>query len=240
MSQDKASLSPIWHSPGWITAIVGLVGSFLTVPDRIGSYLTQSQQIEGAKQQQELELVTKTMEQVGPERIFILRYIAATNDDMKAVEWATAEVSNLDKVSDKQLEVEQDVLKLSALNGDELVKARSDLASKSAELSKLEKLAGLTSSESTGESRVEQMSRLQTEGISAVLERDYDAALLSYNLAYKLWPVFRNVDEIRSGLRRLGKNGEPSDEAWREFENSIRRLDLRGVPSNLVSRLGRD
>ncbi len=90
---------PIWHSPPWITAIVGLVGTFLTVPDIVGNYFQQKQEIEiletknqGARQEQELGLVKETLSQKGSERIFLLRYISATADDDDARNWAKVEV----------------------------------------------------------------------------------------------------------------------------------------------------
>lgn len=83
---------PIWHSPPWITAIVGLVGTFLTVPQYVGDYLQQQQTIDGARQAQELELVRETLLQKGTERVFLLRYIAATSDDDQARDWAADEV----------------------------------------------------------------------------------------------------------------------------------------------------
>ena len=90
---------PIWHSPPWITAIVGLVGTFLTVPDIVGNYFQQKQEIEiletknqGARQEQELGLVKATLAQQGTERVFLLRYISATADDDDARNWAKDEV----------------------------------------------------------------------------------------------------------------------------------------------------
>lgn len=32
---------PIWHSPVWLTAIVGVISAFFTIPDVIGNYLTK-------------------------------------------------------------------------------------------------------------------------------------------------------------------------------------------------------
>lgn len=91
---------PIWHNPPWITAIVGLIGTFLTVPQHVGDYLHQKQEIkiletqnQGERQTQELGLIKEILKQKGTERIFLLRYISATADDPDAKIWATEEVS---------------------------------------------------------------------------------------------------------------------------------------------------
>lgn len=95
---------PIWHSPPWITAIVGLIGTFLTVPEILGNYFQQQQEINiletknlGARQEQELLLVKETLNQKGTERIFLLRYLSATADDDEARNWAESEVERFVK-----------------------------------------------------------------------------------------------------------------------------------------------
>lgn len=116
-NEDQGKLSaPIWHSPVWITAIVGLISAFLTIPDIIGNYLTKQQDIELAKEKteearlgnveskldQEFKVVNSTLAQQGAERVFLLRYLAATLDDGDAKEWARGEVSRLDKLAELQ------------------------------------------------------------------------------------------------------------------------------------------
>lgn len=112
---------PIWHNPGWITAIVGLVSAFLTLPDVVGSYLTKQQDIELAKQEteaarlgnldskqdQEFKVIQNTLAQQGPERVFVLRYLAHTLDDQNARLWAEKEVSRLDDLSARQEELDK-------------------------------------------------------------------------------------------------------------------------------------
>lgn len=111
---------PIWHSPLWITAIIGLVSAFLTVPEIIGNYLTKQQDIklaekkaeeiqinnEQSKQEQKFKIVNNTLAQQGSERIFILRYLAHTLDDPDAKKWAELEVERLDDLSSKQEELD--------------------------------------------------------------------------------------------------------------------------------------
>lgn len=104
---------PIWHSPGWITAIVGVVSAFLTIPEVVGDYLSKQQDIELAKQEViaksvsnesdkqtlEFRIVNNTLSQQGAERIFVLRYLAKTLDDEDARTWANEEVDRLDKLA---------------------------------------------------------------------------------------------------------------------------------------------
>jgi hypothetical protein len=46
---------------------------------------------------------------------------------------------------------------------------------------------------------VAKMDKLQTRRISALLNQNLTEALAAYDEAYALWPIFRNVDEIRTG-----------------------------------------
>ena len=105
---------PIWHSPAWITAIVGLVAAFLTVPEKVANYFQQQQDIErlkienqSSKQDKEFEVARNTLAQQGRERVFLLRYLAATHDDVDTKAWAEAEVTRLDDIIRMQKEVEQ-------------------------------------------------------------------------------------------------------------------------------------
>lgn len=112
---------PIWHSPAWIAAIVGLVSAFLTVPEVVGDYLTKQQDIELAKenteavrlgnieskQEQEFQIVNSTLAQQGTERVFVLRYLASTLDDKDAKAWAEKEVERLDDLASLQEALEK-------------------------------------------------------------------------------------------------------------------------------------
>ena len=107
---DSSQPAPIWTKPAWITAIVGLISVFLTVPGVFGEYLAKRQDLELAKvkimaeqirnkeSQQEIEfkIVHNTLAQQGPERIFLLRFLASTVDDPDTKKWAATEVKRLD------------------------------------------------------------------------------------------------------------------------------------------------
>ncbi|WP_089727778.1 hypothetical protein [Candidatus Thiosymbion oneisti] len=132
----NASDEAIWKKPAWITAIVGLISVFLTVPEIIGNYLAKQQDIEIAKentralklknteskQDQEFEIVNNILARQGTERVFALRYLAATLDDPDAKAWATKEVERLDKLAGSQ---------------EELSKAKQELERKEKELQAL-------------------------------------------------------------------------------------------------------
>ena len=113
-SSDKAEAPPVWHRPAWITAMVGLVSAFLTIPDVVGDYLAKEQEIEatrieneGSVQGQALELVQNTLSQQGDERIFMLRFFAATLQDPQAKAWAEGEVARLDELARLQGELDR-------------------------------------------------------------------------------------------------------------------------------------
>lgn len=115
---------PVWYRPAWVTAMVALVSAFLTVPDVIGDYYAKEQDIEIAKQQveaarlgnlqskqsAEFDVVQNTLSKQGDERIFILRYFAATLDDPEARGWAEAEVIRLDRLVALQGQLERERL----------------------------------------------------------------------------------------------------------------------------------
>lgn len=98
---------PIWRSPGWVTALVGLITAILTIPEIVGNYYTKQQEANESKQDSEFRIVSNTLSQQGTERIFVLRYLAATLDDKDAKEWAKGEVHRLEVVAT----VQEDVLK---------------------------------------------------------------------------------------------------------------------------------
>jgi len=104
---------PVWKQPAWITAIAGIVSAFLTIPQVVGDYYSKQQDIElamvkteeariinaASKQKMEFEVITNTLKEQGPERIFILRYLSATLDDEDAQRWAANEVERLNELA---------------------------------------------------------------------------------------------------------------------------------------------
>ena len=93
---------PIWKSPGWITALVGLVTAILTIPEIVGNYYTSKQEVSESKQDSEFRIVSNTLAQQGIERVFVLRYLAATLDDKDAKAWAADEVKSLDELAARE------------------------------------------------------------------------------------------------------------------------------------------
>ncbi len=114
------SVAKAWMNPAWITAIVGLLSLFLTVPEVVSTYLTNQQKIElakveydraqienvGLQEEQEFRIVSDTLAHQGPERIFVLRYLAATIDDPDARAWAANEVTRVEEITKKQEQFE--------------------------------------------------------------------------------------------------------------------------------------
>lgn len=108
-NKKNETRNPIWHSPAWITAIVGLVSVFFTVPDIVGSYLSKQQDIELAQRNVELaEIKNRDLEKTNhfknlltvlqqrPEnREMVLRFIAATSDSLSVRSWADDELKLL-------------------------------------------------------------------------------------------------------------------------------------------------
>ena len=173
-----AANKPFWHNPAWITAMVGLVSVFLTVPGVVGNYLTKKQDIDlakekrraaelentASKQDQEFKIVENTLSLQGKERVFLLRYLAATLDDEDAKSWARQEVIRLDDIASRQealdkerADYESKRKELIELEDDndtrhdtlvgELERLRVNLEEKNAEISKLEQEAGLVETE---------------------------------------------------------------------------------------------
>jgi hypothetical protein len=87
----------------------------------------------------------------------------------------------------------------------------------------------------TATDRVAMMDKLQTQGIRALLDRDLPAARAAYDLAYQLWPTFRDVDEIRTLLRKA--TPPRSAQEWKNLYRQIRGFDLRGVSKEIRDRL---
>ncbi len=149
---------PVWYRPAWITAMVGLVSAFLTVPGVVGDYLAKQQDIEiarqkveavrlgnlEAKQSQEFAVVQNTLGQQGEERIFMLRYFAATLDDPEAKHWAEAEVDRLDRLATLRGEVDRQRLAITEKEAEIARLASASARSKelSAELAELRTALG--------------------------------------------------------------------------------------------------
>lgn len=154
---------PVWKKPGWITAIVALISAFLTIPGIVGDYLSRKQDIELAREktasvnlENQFSIVQQTLAQQGEERIFVLRYMAATLDDTEAKAWAKVEVGRLDDLAKarqdrnravRELSVKQGQLDL--VSGDntdlkaEIQKLGIDLEEKNSEVEDLRSKAGL-------------------------------------------------------------------------------------------------
>jgi hypothetical protein len=139
---------PIWHNPVWVTAIVGLVGAFLTIPEQVGNILINGQEVEkirvqniGLKQSQELSLVKETLGQLGTERIFLLRYLSETADDKDAKTWANKEVIRLEtlavKIGQKESIRQRAETIATQLENTNSKKLKDDFENSSAELRKI-------------------------------------------------------------------------------------------------------
>lgn len=137
---------PVWYRPEWITAIVGVISAFLTVPDVVGNYLAKEQDIKIAeqevkaaqlanqqsKQSNEFQIIQNSLNQQGEERIFMLRYFAATLDDPEAKSWAQAEVGRFDKLIEARKQLDEQRL--------EIEKTRRELLRKEAEATNTQEL----------------------------------------------------------------------------------------------------
>ena len=88
-------------------------------------------------------------------------------------------------------------------------------------------------------SRVSAMDSLQTRGIEALLAHDLDAAIAAYDEAYRLWPTFRNVDEVRRTLIAADTEARsrPQGPDWQKLLQAIAKKDLRGVTQDARDRL---
>jgi hypothetical protein len=82
---------------------------------------------------------------------------------------------------------------------------------------------------------VAKMDKLQTRRISALLNQNLTEALAAYDEAYALWPIFRNVDEIRMELWAVSEG--PNGPDWPALYGKISPMDLRGVPDDLRTKL---
>lgn len=170
MGDETQTSKPIWHSPAWVTAIVGVISAFLTVPDVVGNFLAQQQAVklaeeqtkaqrllnEGSKQDQELNVLRETLAQPsGLERVFVLRYLSRTLDDEDARKWAEDEVARLERIAQAEEEQQQTDAALRELQGDidsqtgdagsaALDQLRKDLDRQTAELQRLLREAGVS------------------------------------------------------------------------------------------------
>lgn len=95
MSQSD---EPIWKRPGWITAMVGVISAFITIPQHVAEYLSRMQTIKENQQKLELMIVKDTLAQQGDERVFLIRYLAATVEDADAKAWAINELALITKL----------------------------------------------------------------------------------------------------------------------------------------------
>lgn len=170
---EKPPPHPVWKHPAWLTAMVAVISVFLTVPDKIGDFFTKKQDIEIAKaeeqaaklrneqskQDQEFLIVQNTLTQQGTERVFLLRYFAATLDDVDAQTWAKAEVKRLETLSStqdelnklrKELEKTQTQLSIQTTAGgdvahlqQEVEKLEKELSDKDSQVAEMRQNAGI-------------------------------------------------------------------------------------------------
>ena len=157
-AKDTTS-EPVWHKPAWITAIVGVISAFLTIPDVVGNYLSKQQEVaaaalanEQANQSKEFEVVQNTLSRQGTERVFMLRYFAATLDDDEARNWAKAEVARLDRLVELQAALDtkeaeiarlRDAGELAAAQQERLAALEAELETSRLELTKSRESAGI-------------------------------------------------------------------------------------------------
>lgn len=100
---------PFWSNPSWVTAIVTLIGAFTTIPDVVSNWLAKEQEIELQKQEtkekaqsNQFAILDSALGQIGPERIFVLRYLQSTFDDKRVRDWASQEVARLQTLAKLQ------------------------------------------------------------------------------------------------------------------------------------------
>lgn len=95
---------------------------------------------------------------------------------------------------------------------------------------------GAEQSTAASAGRLTRIDELQTEGIKALLARNFEAATKAYDTAYQLWPTFRNVYEI---LNVLKSHPQPpqSDQEWKDVYRRIAPFDLRGVDPKILAQL---
>lgn len=88
-------------------------------------------------------------------------------------------------------------------------------------------------------SRTTTIGQLQTQGIEAALAKDLEGAISAYDEAYRLWPTFRNVDEIRRLLNQADTDSRSRAEGpdWPRIYKVIAGKDLRGVAQDVRDRL---
>ena len=113
---ENINRNPVWHSPAWITAMVGLISIFFTVPEVIGNYLAKEQEIDLVSKEIELaEIKNRDLEKSNyfkslitvlqvnqktprpdKDRAITLRFIFHTAEDPKIKKWAEAELIMMD------------------------------------------------------------------------------------------------------------------------------------------------
>jgi hypothetical protein len=85
--------------------------------------------------------------------------------------------------------------------------------------------------------RAQRAAAAERRGFEAILERNLDGALAAFGEAYRIWPDYRNVQEI---LRLLEKDKErlraPADTAWTQLYRTILTRYSWGLPDDLRPR----
>ena len=165
---------PIWHRPVFLTGIVSIISGFLTIPGIVADYVLKQQDIErliiensAFRQEQEFDVALNTLAQQGRERIFFLRYLAATHDDQEARNWAKSEVARLDQIASTEEELEQkrgeiDVLLAQLQEGtdntagikEQLAVLQTELTKRDSEVAELKRRAGLSLKDGTLQSMI--------------------------------------------------------------------------------------
>lgn len=85
--------------------------------------------------------------------------------------------------------------------------------------------------------RAVEVARLERNGFEAILARDLEAALNSFERASELWPDYHNVSEIRDLLRRVAGFEKPPDESiWAGIDNRILTQFSWGMPEDIRQR----
>ena len=224
---------PAWRSAAWITAMVGVVSAFLTIPKVVGDYFIKREEVQlaketiqaarldnlAAKQEQEFQVVRNALAQQGPERVFVLRYLAATHDQRETREWAQSEVEQLDELTrageeidrlGKELEGKEAELAASGASESALAREveslRADLSARSGEIRGLQQRAGLG----------------RDESVSVVAD------------IYLDWSVAPERDEVAVRFVRRTLWADPNTTTTCRAGNAVCRTALPGVPDFLL------
>lgn len=87
--------------------------------------------------------------------------------------------------------------------------------------------------------RSDQVLELQTLGVKALLERNVDRAVAYLDEAYRIWPTFRFVDEMRAYTQARAETlRRGTDADWREtYAHLVANMGLQGIEPATVAQL---